>query len=104
MLAPKPPIMHMLLGVLLAVSATANPLTQRQLSSSVTSTVNLSNNTGTPNHLAAGFIYGIPDTPDQIPDHFYTEMGFNYARAGGAQVPAPGRGWIWGLTEYKASS
>jgi hypothetical protein len=61
----------------------------------------LGNNTGTPQHLASGFIYGIPDQPNQIPDHFYTGIGFNYARAGGAQVAAPGRGWIWGLSEYK---
>ncbi len=66
-----------------------------------TSTVDLRNITGPPEHLASGFIYGIPDTPNQIPDHFYTQMGFRYARAGGAQVPAPGRGWIWGFTEYK---
>lgn len=68
---------------------------KRQTSSQVT-TVDLSTNLGTPLHLASGFIYGIPDTPNQIPDHFYTEMGFNYARAGGAQVLAPGRGWIFG--------
>jgi hypothetical protein len=80
------------------VVGTPNGLTKRQ---SGTSTVNLNNNTGTPKHLASGILYGIPDTANQIPDHFYTDMGFNYARAGGAQVPAPGRGWIWGLTEYK---
>lgn len=55
-----------------------------------------------PQHLASGFLYGISDTPDQIPDHFYTDMGFNYARAGGSQIPA--RGWIWGLEEYKVNS
>lgn len=91
--------MYKLLSLFLAASAVANPLVSRQVSG--TSTVNLRNNTGTPGHLAAGFIYGIPDTPDQIPDHFYTEMGFNYARAGGAQVPAPGRGWIWGLLSIR---
>lgn len=32
---------------------------------------------------------------------FYTNIGYKYERAGGAQIPAPGRGWIWGLTEYK---
>ena len=91
--------MHNLLAFLLAAVAAANPLASRQVLG--TSTVNLGNNTGTPAHLASGFIYGIPDTQNQIPDQFYTDMGFNYARAGGAQVPAPGRGWIWGLTEYK---
>jgi hypothetical protein len=93
--------MHSLLTFFLAATAAANPLASRQVLG--TSTVNLRNNTGKPSHLASGFIYGIPDTANQIPDHFYTDMGFNYARAGGAQVPAPGRGWIWGLTEYKAS-
>lgn len=34
---------------------------------------------------------------------FYSEIGYNYERAGGAQIPAPGRGWIWGLTEYEVS-
>lgn len=29
------------------------------------------------------------------------DIGYNYERAGGAQIPSPGRGWIWGLTEYK---
>src|SRR5450756_2355323 len=90
--------MYTLLSLLCAAVVAAIPLEQRD---TVTSTVNLGNNTGTPQHLASGFIYGIPDRPDQIPDHFYTDIGFNYARAGGAQVAAPGRGWIWGLSEYK---
>lgn len=90
----------LLTTALLAAVAASNPLTGRQVSG--TSTVNLGNNTGSITHRASGFIYGIPDTANQIPDKFYTDMGFNYARAGGAQVPAPGRGWIWGLTEYKA--
>ncbi|PMD24212.1 glycoside hydrolase family 39 protein [Hyaloscypha hepaticicola] len=90
--------MYALLPLLCAAVVAASPLEQRD---TVTSTVNLGNNTGSPQHLASGFIYGIPDTPNQIPDHFYTNIGFNYARAGGAQVPTPGRGWIWGLSEYK---
>lgn len=65
-----------------------------------TATVDLSALRGQPGHLASGFIYGIPNAADQIPDHFYTEMGFNYGRAGGAQLQAPSRGWIWGLEEY----
>ena len=88
------------LALLCATSVVGMPnaVAKRQ---SGTSVVNLGNNTGTPQHLASGVLYGIPDTANQIPDHFYTDMGFNYARAGGAQIPAPGRGWIWGLTEYK---
>lgn len=64
-------------------------------------TVYLNNSTGSPHHLASGFIYGLPDTPNQIPDHFYTDIGFNYGRAGGAQLEAPARGWIWGIEEYR---
>jgi hypothetical protein len=80
--------MYALLCLLAAASVVANPLAKRV---SGTSIVNLSNNTGYAGQLASGFIYGIPDSPNQILDHFYTEMGFNYARAGGAQVPAPGK-------------
>lgn len=67
----------------------------------ITATVNLSVSKGKPVHWASGFIYGIPDTPNQIPDHWYTDIGFRYGRAGGAQLEAPARGWIWGMTEYK---
>lgn len=65
-----------------------------------TASVNLGVAKGSPQHWASGFIYGIPDTPDQIPDHWYTDMGFNYGRTGGAQLTAPARGWIWGHEEY----
>lgn len=92
--------MHAYLPLLLASLANAN-LVSRQILG--TSTVNLNNNTGSIAHLASGILYGIPDTANQVPTSFYTDMGFNYARAGGAQVPAPGRGWIWGLTEYKVN-
>ena len=88
--------MYALLLLLAAASVVANPLTKRV---SGTSIVNLSNNTGYAENLASGFIYGIPDTPNQIPDHFYTEMGFNYARAGGAQVPAPGKNQFFHIFE-----
>jgi hypothetical protein len=89
-----------LLSLVLAASAAfATPLISRQVSG--TTTVTLSNNTGKPSQLASGYIYGIPDAPNQIPDHFYTDINFNYARAGGAQVGAPGRGWIW--NEYPVS-
>jgi len=80
-------------------AATAVQIEKRAVSG--TATVNLGNNIGAPKWLASGFIYGIPDTPNQIPDHFYTDIKFNYCRAGGAQVGAPGRGWIRGVTEYK---
>lgn len=78
-------------------SPLARPLSPRDSTAAV---VDLSVKRGAPKHLASGFIYGMPDTPNQIPDHFYKEMGFNYGRAGGAQLEAPARGWIWGLEEY----
>ncbi|RAL58342.1 hypothetical protein DID88_005214 [Monilinia fructigena] len=91
---------YSVLSLFLAAIANGSNILQRQTILG-TSTVNLSNNTGSISHLASGILYGIPDTQGQIPTSFYSEMGFNYARAGGAQVPSPGRGWIWGLSEYK---
>lgn len=85
---------------LLASCVAANPLTKR-LDRDRTAIVNLRNNTGHPAHHASGILYGIPDRQGQIPDHFYTDIGFNYARAGGAQLPTLSRGWIWGYQEYK---
>ncbi|KAF5240632.1 hypothetical protein FANTH_9483 [Fusarium anthophilum] len=78
---------------------------ERRQTSSNTATVDLSKGRGSPKHLASGFIYGIPDSgfgqsPTQIPDHFYTDMGFNYARAGGAQMSEGG--WVQGLQAYAA--
>jgi hypothetical protein len=68
-----------------------------------TATVNLAVAEGTPSHLASGLLYGIPDTANQIPAHFYTDMGFNYARAGGSQLPSPARGWVYGTTEFQVT-
>lgn len=94
---------NLLISTLAAGLATGAVLEQRQ-SSSNTAVVDLSKSRGPNKHLASGFIYGIPDSPanpNQIPDHFYTDIGFNYGRAGGAQLDAPCRGWIYGLNEYK---
>lgn len=73
--------------------------------SSNTATVDLSAIRGSPKNLASGFIYGIPDSgfgqsPDQIPDAFYQDMGFNYARAGGAQMSEGG--WVVSEDAYSA--
>lgn len=53
--------MHFL-PLLFAISAVASPSPLLAKRVSGTSTVTLSNNTGTPAHLASGFIYGIPGT------------------------------------------
>ncbi|KAF4951709.1 hypothetical protein FSARC_12832 [Fusarium sarcochroum] len=78
---------------------------ERRQTSSNMATVDLSKGRGPPQHLASGIIYGMPDSgfgqsPNQIPDHFYSDIGFNYARAGGAQINQGG--WIWGKAAYDA--
>lgn len=95
MYLPTAPLSLLLLSTCVLSAA----LVPRQ-SSSNTAVVDLSVKNGNPKHLAAGFIYGIPDTQNQIPDHFYTDMGFNYARVGGAQLSAGG--WIYGIDAYTA--
>lgn len=82
---------------LLAATAVANPLDRRQ---STTAVVNFGNNTGTPQHLASGTLYGLPDVVSQIPANFFSDIGWNYERAGGAQTS--GKGWIAGLSAYKS--
>lgn len=84
----------------LLVSAVA-VVGQPQKRSVPISTVNLLEKTGKPHHLASGLLYGVPNTPDQIPDHFYTNMGFNYLRAGGTQLPVGGAGWNTNLSDYE---
>ncbi|KAF7553907.1 hypothetical protein G7Z17_g3295 [Cylindrodendrum hubeiense] len=64
-------------------------------------TVDLSVETGPPRHLASGILYGIPDQPDQIPDHFYEDIGFNYGRGGGSQLPNT-VGFARSAEDYKA--
>ncbi|KAF2014204.1 glycoside hydrolase family 39 protein [Aaosphaeria arxii CBS 175.79] len=61
----------------------------------------LDQQTGETQQLASGWIYGIPDSPDQIPDKFYTEVGFRYGRGGGSQLPDT-RGWYRSKADYDA--
>lgn len=82
-------------------SPASNVIAKRATTVSGTAAVRLDKNTGKPQHLASGFIYGIPDTPNQIPDHFYTDIGFNFGRAGGAQTPQ--KGWLAGIDQYVVS-
>ncbi|KAF2224101.1 glycoside hydrolase superfamily [Elsinoe ampelina] len=72
-----------------------------------TATVRLAEPSGVPQQLASNFIYGIVDNvtarasvSTAIPDLFYTGIGFNACRAGGAQLVAPNRGWAFGENEY----
>jgi hypothetical protein len=65
-----------------------------------TATVRLAQPSGSPQRVASGFIYGIPDNgtsvSTQIPEYLYRNIGFHSTRAGGAQLEAPNRGWAWG--------
>ena len=85
-----------LTGFVVAASAAA-VLDKRAVSG--TAVVDLSQSTGASKHLASGFIYGIPDSQGQIPDHFYADVGFSWARSGGAQLP--GNGWMDSLAAYQ---
>ncbi len=82
----------------LVVSALATPTTHKlDRRDDVTAVVNLASTRGASKHVASGYIYGIPDTLNQIPDHWYTDIGFNYGRAGGAQLGAPSVLFPWNL-------
>lgn len=66
-----------------------------------TGTVNLASLLGSPQHLASGFIYGLPDNLDgsassAIPYDLATGTGYKYCRAGGAQMPSPNLGYASG--------
>jgi hypothetical protein len=52
------------------VSRRSADLVPRDPNINNTATVDLSVTRGRPRHLASGFIYGIPDKPNQIPDHW----------------------------------
>lgn len=80
---------------LVSTAVLASPVELVPRASSTAAITDLSVKLGSPHNLAAGVIYGEPDTPNQIPDKFYTESGLNFFRAGGAQLNAPNRGWIW---------
>lgn len=94
-----------MLSTLLALAAASATLVAGQDSGN-TATVDVATLRGKPQHLASGFIYGIPDdgfpgmNPNQIPNHFYKEMGFRYGRAGGAQMTQGG--WVDGYEAYQA--
>lgn len=66
-----------------------------------TAVVHLDKSSGSPQQLASGILYGIPDQQNQIPDSYYTGINFKYSRAGGAQTA--GQGWIGSLAGYKVS-
>lgn len=91
-------------GVLLAAVGTtrAAPVSSSSSeSSNTTAKVDLLVNRGSSQHWASGAIYGIPDNADQIPNSWFSDIDFQYGRSGGAQLGAPQRGWVWGMTDYE---
>ncbi|EXF74195.1 hypothetical protein COL5a_001829 [Colletotrichum fioriniae] len=93
----------LLLPVLGAVLSAPEPVSnsvvqKRDLSGS--SYVWLNDNTGTPQHMASGVLLGIPSNPDQIPDHWLSDIKFWNMRSGGSQLAEPRRGWTRGLNEF----
>ncbi|KAL2882028.1 hypothetical protein SGCOL_002769 [Colletotrichum sp. CLE4] len=60
----------------------------------------LNDNTGTPRHMASGVLSGIPSNPDQILDHWLSDIKFWNLRSGGSQLAEPRRGWTRGLNEF----
>ncbi|MDR7308402.1 RICIN domain-containing protein [Rhodoferax saidenbachensis] len=50
---------------------------------------------GAPQYLASGIIYGMTENGSLPQDHFFTDIKWNYMRAGGAQLDNPG-GWVGG--------
>lgn len=71
-----------------------------------TATVRVAEPSGSPENLASGFIYGLRSNEDgsvndDIPANLIEGMGFNYCRAGGAQM-ADALGWVAG--EYEVLS
>lgn len=89
---------HKLAAVITALALP--PATLSSPDNQNTATVDLSITRQPSADYAAGILYGLPDTPNQIPDHFYTDIGFNYHRTGGAQLDEYG-GWVTGLEGYE---
>lgn len=89
---------------LLSLASLANALAVRQ-DAAGTATVHASEPSGAPENLASGFIYGLRSNEDgstnhDIPAELIEGMGFNYCRAGGAQM-ADSLGWVAGEYEVR---
>ena len=68
-----------------------------------TSHVWLDKNTGSPQYMASGILLGIPIDPDQIPDHWLSDIKFWNCRSGGSQLGIGARGWTRGKEEFMVS-
>src|SRR5689334_23071122 len=86
----------------LPLVSSSSTIESRQTASQ-TAYVDLGVTRGKPEHLASGWIYGIPDNfPNQIPNSWYTDVGFRWGKGGGGQLGRTGqRGWVVSLDDYK---
>lgn len=66
-----------------------------------TSNVNLNVNTGNVMHYGSGMLMGVTPNWQQIPAHWYKDIGMWNQRTGGAQLGEPARGWTYGETEFQ---
>lgn len=92
----------------LAWASTAMALMAPRQEIKGTATVKLAEPSGTPQHWASGFIYGFPSNKDgsaseAIPADLVEGMGFNFCRAGGAQMQ-DALGWVSGQYEGRFAS
>ncbi|WP_307848748.1 cellulose binding domain-containing protein [Microbispora oryzae] len=58
-------------------------------------TVNFATTNGSPTYRASGWIYGMTENGAAPADNYFTDVKFQYMRAGGAQLDSPG-GWVSG--------
>lgn len=95
-------MLKLLTLTLTGIAAAASEIVHLQ-GNAGTATVRVAQPSGTPENLASGFIYGLRSNEDgsaneDIPSELIEGMGFNYCRAGGAQM-ANSLGWVAG--EYE---
>lgn len=67
-----------------------------------TSSVWLGNNTGGTNLMGSGILLGSPLNPNQIPDSYWSDIGFWNMRSGGSQLNES-RGWTYGYDDFLVS-
>ncbi len=90
--SPHPRAGRMMAATLTALVALAAPSPARADDQSVS--VNFAVAGATPTYRASGWIYGMTENGAAPPDHFFTDVGYQAMRAGGAQLP--GGGWVGG--------
>ncbi|KAF3019770.1 hypothetical protein E8E14_011398 [Neopestalotiopsis sp. 37M] len=84
-------------ATLLTTSALAAIVAADTLSG--TSSIWLGNNTGGTNLMGSGILLGSPLNPNQIPDSYWSDIGFWNMRSGGSQLNES-RGWTYGYDDF----